>query len=155
MKKIDIVSFLNNYYGIYHSSLRKNKLTHEDISELFPFIKTCKDKDFIKDNLDNGNIIMVCDKTKAIKYYINPHLKEREMYDSLEEKEETKDIISLDNLDKLSIDELLSLRKRLRKNDERKRSYLINKFIHRRKELKPIIYKKKKEKILLKESMYD
>ena len=158
MKKIDIVTFLRNYYGICHPLLNKNRLTHDDIKSLFPFIRTCTDYDYIKNNLDNGNVLMVYDKYKIVKYYYNPRLKEKIIFDcEYEENEvlEKRIEICLDDLDGLSKDELLLLRRRLRRNDQRKESYLINKMIHQQKQMEPRVYREKKRKILLKESIYD
>ena len=152
MKKIDLVSFLYNYYGISNSALNKKKLKHDDIKVLFPYIKSCSYCPC--DDLEKGNFIGVYDKNNHVKYYRNPRL----VLENTEEQvvsTSTVTKISIDNINNLSKEELLKLRRRLRLNDQRKESYIINKIIRHLKEEEPRRYREKKQKILLKESLYD
>lgn len=151
MKKIDLVTFLNNYYGIYHAKLNKKVLTHSDIKILFPNIKTCEY--YSVDDLVKGNVIMVYDRNNNIRYYYNPHLNINNYVEVKEKVDDNK--IALDNINQLSKEELLKLRRKLRLNNQRKESYLINKLIRLLKRKEPRIYREKKKKLMLKESIYD
>ena len=156
MQTIDLIKFLQNYYGIYHASLHFETLTHEDAEKLFPFIKRCKRGYLNLEDLQSGNVIGVYDKNKRVYFYYNPHLKLDEVkavdYDNYEKKEVKP--IDLEELENLSKDELLSIRRQLRLSDRRKESFLINTLIRKLKEREPRYYRERKLR-LVKESYYD
>ncbi len=152
MKKIDLITFLNYYCGENNPSLCKKRLSHEDIKVLFSNIKVCDNYTYA--DLARGDVIGVYDNTKRVKYYYNPRKYVEDVIDC--RKEEDNEIkISLDNINNLSKDELLKLRRKLRLNNQRKESYVINKFIRFIKRQEPHEYREKKKKLLLKESYYD
>jgi hypothetical protein len=63
---------------------------------------------------------------------------------------------SIDDLGNLSKEELLSLRRKLRLNNQRKESYMVNAVIKKIKKQEPKKYREKKEKLLIKERLdYD
>ena len=74
METIDLISFLRNYYGITHEKLSFNKLTHNDILELFPFIEVCDKSDINIEDISCGKIIGVYDNYNRVVYYYNPYL---------------------------------------------------------------------------------
>ncbi len=148
MKSIDLVSFLTNYYCIYHPAFNNKKLSHDDIKILFPFIETINY--FDNNDLVKGDIIGVYDKNRKIAYYVNPRISE---VIADYEVNNSNEKISIPNLDNLSKYELLNLRRKLRLNNQRKESYLINKVIRKIKRKEPRDYKKRK--LLVKESFYD
>ena len=155
MQTIDLISFLQNYYGIFHEKLTFDKLTHEVVGKLFPFVKACKKGYLNLEDLKCGNVIGVYDKYKRVMFYYNPHLYLDKMNVSEGKEESVKEekFISLENLDNLSKDELLKIRRDLRLSNHRKESFLINKFIKRLKEKEPRYYRERREKILIKESL--
>ena len=155
MQTIDLISFLQNYYGIFHEKLTFEKLTHEVVGKLFPFVKVCKKGYLNLEDLKCGNVIGVYDKYKRVMFYYNPHLYLDKMNVSCVKDVDVQEekFISLENLDNLSKDELLKIRRDLRLSNRRKESFLINKFIKRLKEKEPRSYRERREKILIKESM--
>ena len=159
MEAIDLISFLNNYYGIAHEKLSFNKLTHEDILELFPYITVGNQKEITIEEITRGNIIGVYDKTKRIVYYHNPHLELEKvsvlmLKDDFDEDE--KIVFTMEDLENLSKEELLILRRKLRLNNQRKESYMVNALIKKLKKKEPKEYRERKEKLLIKERMnYD
>ena len=159
MEAIDLISFLNNYYGIAHEKLSFNKLTHEDILELFPYITVGNQKEITIEEITRGNIIGVYDKTNRIVYYHNPHLELENvsvlmLKDAFDEDE--KIVFTMEDLENLSKEELLILRRKLRLNNQRKESYMVNALIKKLKKKEPKEYRERKEKLLIKERMnYD
>ena len=137
MESIDLISFLSNYYGIVNNSLKLNKLTHIDVKILFPNIKrTSFEK--VNNNIASiykGDIIMVYDAKGKILPYINPHL---QISENLEKQDiyEDDELINIDyiDLDSLSKDELLTLRKKLKKNKQYKEEKKVEKAIVRKKD---------------------
>lgn len=155
MKFIDLISFLRDFYGISNPSLKFKKLKHQDIEVLFPFIKRCNISDVNIEDISKGNMIGVYDKNNMIVYYYNPHITEiiRTICDDEEDEEkEYKLEIDLSNLSK---DELLKLRSKLRKDGNSIDAFKVTKQIRKVKEEEPKEYYKKKEKLLIKEKMYD
>ena len=155
MKCIDFISFLRDFYGISNPALKFKKLRHKDIQNLFPFIKKCNINDIDIEDIYKGNIVGVYDKNGMIVYYRNPHLTEvlKTIYDEeIDEEKEFKLEIDLTNLSK---DELLKLRSKLRKKGYTEEAYKVTKQIRKIKEKEPRDYYKKKEKLLIKEKMYD
>ncbi len=152
MKSFDIISFLRKFYGITSENLSFDTLVHNDISKLFPFIRTSP---FENEELLKGNIIMVYDKTGKIMYYDNPHL----MIDYVFEKEELchKNDYTINDIDLnvLSKDELLKIRRKLRLRGLFKDAKMLTKIIHKKKKEEPKEYREKREKIKIKESYYD
>lgn len=158
MQTIDLISFLQNYYGITHQKLSFRRLSHEDVIELFPFVRTCNKRDVTIEKITCGDIIGVYDNHKKIVYYHNPHIKIDIVEDSIIEEVEmdSKIRFSIDEIENLSKEELLHLRRKLRLNNQRKESYMINSLIKQIKRKEPRIYRDKKEKVLIKERMnYD
>lgn len=155
MDSIDLISFLRDFYGIANSSLHFNILTHEDIKILFPFIKiVCYKKNI--DEIKKNNIIAVYDKTKRIFYYVNPHLYIDEKSDDISTNVDLNNYINIEDINNLSKDELLHLRRRLRKNGEKDESIKVTKLIREKKKEEPIEFRIKKEKMLIKErNKYD
>ena len=157
MQTIDLISFLKNYYGIVHESLSIKKLSHEDVMKLFPYVKECDMESVTIEDISRGNIIGVYDKYKRVIYYYNPHLEiNSEMTKEKEDKENDDTIyFTIEDLENLSKEELLALRRKLRLNNQRKESYMINGLIKKIKRKEPRDYRKKKEKLLIKERMKD
>jgi len=155
MYTIDLISFLSNYYGIAHTKLSFETLTHDDIPKLFPFIEKCSLADVVMEKIASGDIIGVYDRYQKVVYYYNPHLKIDDFNICVIERENESEeiIIDINELEKLSKEELLSLRRKLRLNNQRKDSYIINGLIKKIKKSEPKMYRKKKEKILIKERM--
>ncbi len=154
MKAIDLISFLRKYYRISHSKITFDRVTHEDIAMLFSYIQTKKREKVTDEELARGDVIGVYDKTNRIVYYQNPRLNLDEFDMVAFEDEENQDeliIFSIDDLENLSKDELLHLRRKLRLNNQRKDSYMINALIKQIKNKEPRKYREKKEKILIKE----
>ena len=133
MKKIDLIFFLQNYYGIYHESLKFNTLTHDDVSKLFPDVRCCGRIRPRLEYIKSGKVIGVYDKNNHVLFYPNPYLEKNNLkipifeasvekevkettFEESVEKEEVKEII-LDEIDYLSKDELLKIRRKLRLAD--------------------------------------
>ena len=158
MQTIDLIRFLQNYYGIYHQSLKFEKLSHDDIKALFPFVRTCQKGYINLEDLQNGNILGVYDKNSKIVFYLNPHVKLDGLripeIEPAPENEEIKELI-LDELEGLSKDELLTIRRRLRLENRRRESYKLNSYIRKIKEQEPRNYREKKLKLLMEENYYD
>ena len=154
MRSIDLVSFLCNYYGIVSKNLKINKLTHNDMKVLFPDIKRSS-----FDNLEHnssliykGEIILVHDCNGYILPYINPHIKVDECFEDISnyEEQEIIDISELD-LDKLSKEELLKLRKKLKKNHQYHDEHNVTNKIRNKKNPKVKQYKRNKIMIRMEE----
>ena len=154
MNFVDLISFLRDFYGIANSSLKFNKLKHDDIKTLFPFIKRCPLDKVYLDDLSRGNTIGVYDKNNNIVYYYNPHLLEinNDFYEENNIEERKKIEVDINNLSK---DELLKIRSKLRKEGEIEEAYNVTKRIRKLKENEPKEYYKRKEKMLIKESYND
>jgi len=154
---IDLISFLRNYYGISNSSLKSNCLTHNDVKILFPFVERTS-FDYVRKNYDygfKGIIIMVYDSRGNIIPYLNPFIENIEYdNDKVDNYFDNSVVFELDNLDTLSKEELLKIRKVLRKN----RAFCLEKdvvrAIRKLKTLEPHEYRKRKE-LLFKEKDYD
>ncbi len=155
MKFIDLISFLRDFYGISNPSLKFKKLKHQDIEVLFPFIKRCSISDVNLEDISHGNIVGVYDKHGMIVYYHNPHITEiiRTICD--EEMDDEKEYKLEIDLNKLSKDELLKLRSKLRKDGNKSDALKVTKQIRKVKAEEPKAYYKKKEKLLMKERYYD
>ena len=151
METIDIISFLRNYYYISNASLKFKTLSHHDVHVLFPFIKTCRNVDIV--DLKSGDIVGVYDKSNRIIYYYNPHLLSDEEV-SFYDEEDVNNVFDDSNIQFLSKDELLKIRKKLRLSGMKKEAYHVNKIIREKKKEEPHEYRKRKIK-LIKESYYD
>ena len=154
MKQVDLISFLRNYCGIVNENLKYNKLTHIDVSLLFPNIERM-DFDELKYNQDKlytGDIILVYDYKGYVIPYINPRfgLEYTEPLTTYVEEEEVIDINAI-NLDQLSKDELIKLRRRIKKNKQLKDEKIIVKAIRRKKDRRVIRYKIKKNMLRMEE----
>ena len=156
MKQFDLVYFLCRFYGINSPLLNNKKLSHEDIETLLPDIRTCPIRDVSKEEIYNGNLIMVYDKNNIIKYYYNPHLDIDYDY-NYEEADEKEDIINInvDDLNDLSKDELLRYRRKIKYYGLKKMYKILTKIIREKKRLEPKYYREETEKIKIKESYYD
>ena len=155
MNFIDLISFLRDFYGISNPSLKFKKLKHSDVKVLFPFINSCTINEVNMEDIAKGNIIGVYDKNNMIVYYYNPHISEvvnNILNEEDDDEEEYK--VEVDIL-KLSKDELLKLRSKLRKKGLQEDAIKVTKQIRKIKEEEPKAYYKKKEKLLIKESFYD
>ena len=144
MKTIDLISFLHNYYGIYHTSLRRERITHADIKLLFPYIRTCKYEDVYPEDIVRGLVLGVYDRTNRIVYYYNPHL----IVEQFEEDELTDDeefSFEIDDYTLLSKNELLKIRRKLRLEGHKRQALMITKLIRKKKQEEPLEYRKKNE----------
>ena len=154
MKEFDLVYFLSRFYGINNSTLNRKKLSHEDVEILFPNVRTCPLRDVSKEDVYNGNLLMVYDKKNIIQYYYNPHMNIENNYEFNNENIENINV-NIGNLENLSKNELLRYRRRLKLYGLRKLYRVLTKKIQEKKRLEPRIYREKKEKIKIKESYYD
>ena len=155
MKQFDLVYFLCRFYGINSPILNNKKLSHEDIETLFPDIRTCPIWDVNKEEIYNGNLIMVYDKNNIIKYYYNPRLNIDYDYEYIEEKDEDIINIDIDELNDLSKEELLRFRRKVKYYGLKKDYRVLTKLIREKKRLEPKYYREEKEKLKKKESYYD
>ena len=152
MQAIDLIRFLLYYHGIYHPDLSSDTLTHADVNVLFPEVKVCRETVTEKDLL-SGDVIGVYDKSNRIVYYYNPRLDIDIPIVDVSTKQVEETYISIDDLDGLSKDELLKIRRKLRLNNQRKESNIITSMIRKIKRKEPKAYRKEKERILMKERM--
>lgn len=150
MKSISLLNFLQNYYGIVSEDLKLNNLTHMDIKILFPFIKRSSFES-MDDNLYeiyNGNLILVYDSKGNVLPYINPHLEVSfvdRIYD--EYKSDTKIDMKVIDLDSLSKEELIKLRKKLKQYHQYIEEKDVVKAIRKKKDYKVMQYKKEKNEL--------
>ena len=152
MKQFELVYFLSRFYGINNNMLNSKKLTHKDVLTLFPDIRTCPLRKVNNEDIYKGNILMVYDKNNKIAYYYNPHLDIN--YDfEMSEDEDIK--INFDNIEILSKEELLKLRRKARLLSLREKAKALTKLIREKKKIEPKEYRKKKKKLKIKESYYD
>lgn len=154
MKEFDLVYFLSRFYGINNSTLNRKKLSHEDVEILFPNVRTCPFRDVTKEEIYNGNILMVYDRKNIIRYYYNPYMDIENNYE-FNNDEVDKVNIDISNIDNLSKNELLSYRRKVKIYDLRRSYNILTKKIREKKKLEPRIYREKKEKLKIKESYYD
>ena len=154
MKQFDLVYFLNRFYGISNPVLKVGKLSHEDVENLFPNVRTCPLKDVTQEDIYRGELIMVYDKNNIIKYYYNPHLNIDYVYEYQEEEEKTINI-DIDNINNLSKDELLRCRRKIKYYGLKKLYKTLTRIIREKKKLEPKLYREEKEKLKIKERYYD
>ena len=154
MKQFDLISFLNKFYGITNASLNNEHLTHSTIQILFPDIRTCPINEVSNEDLYKGNIIGVYDKNNIIVYYYNPHLEIN--FDNIINEDEKNEIsVNINDIENLSKNELLKLRRKLRIEGLVSEAKKLTRLIRKRKKEEPIIYRQDKEKLKIKESYYD
>ena len=147
--KIDIISFLRNYVGITGSSLKQNKLTHDDLKVLFPELKLVrlpyevayKNPELVY----SGEYLIVYDSRYQMIVYKNPLLMEELLPQEESNYDEEKVTITLPDLTGLSKDELLSLRRKVRGTKEYNKATEITKQIRRLKRREPKRYREEKE----------
>ena len=154
MRIIDLISFLRNYYGIVNESLKVNKLTHTDIKILFPFIKRGSFDDIRYDDnkVYNGEIIMVHDCKNHVLPYVNPFLKvDVNLIETNNYEEDVLINLNESILDNLSKDELLKLRKHLKKNNQYNEQRKVTNVIRKKKDPKVKQYKIKKMMLRMEE----
>jgi len=147
VRQVDLISFLCNYYGIVSDSLKNNKLSHIDVKILFPNIIHIGFKELKRNyhKIHNDDVILVRDYKGEVLPYINPRLDIDKFISIVPMKIDNEKIdISDIELDKLSKDELLKLRKKLKKNQKNRDENVIVREIRRKKNHQIIKYKTKK-----------
>ena len=143
--KIDIISFLRNYVGINVGGSKRNRLTHDDIKELdlvrIPYTEAYDNPKLVC----SGEYLIVYDANKEIIVYKNPLV----IDDILQEEdyEEVLETVNLPDLRGLSKDELLALRRKVRKIGEYRKAGEITKQIRRVKKREPRKYREEKEEL--------
>ena len=155
---VDLISFLRNYYGINNSSLKSNCLTHNDVKVLFPFVKRTS-FEHLRLNYDYGHkgiIIMVYDARGSVIPYLNPFIENIEYdNDEVDNYIDNQVAIELDDIDTLSKEELLKIRKSLRKARAFNQEKTVVRMIKKLKEQEPHEYRKRKELLLKEKRKYD
>ena len=149
--KIDIISFLRNYLGISSKDLKQNKLTHRDLITLFPsielirvpYIETYKNPEKVY----NGNYLIVYDANYELIVYKNPLIYSRTDTEVFDNNYEERKRIELPDLTGLSKDELLRLRRQVRKIGEYRKAGEITKQIRKVKRREPKKYREEKEEL--------
>lgn len=102
---LTISKFMANYYNVKTEKLSKtthkkeietlsylNKLTHDDLVEIFPFLETVAPKEITEENITAGNVILVVDRKHRILGYTNPYTKSN----NIEEINETDPFLDVD-----------------------------------------------------------
>jgi len=157
--KIDIISFLRNYLGISSNDLKQNKLTHHDLVTLFPSIKLIRipysEAYKNPEMVYSGNYLIVYDANYELIVYRNPIIYSSVDTEVFENNYEENREISIPDLSGLSKEELLTIRRNLRKNKEFQRANAITKLIRNVKRKEPTGYKREKEKIRIMERTND
>ena len=145
--KIDIISFLRNYVGINVSGSKRNRLTHDDIKELdlvrIPY-------SIVYDNpqlVCNGEYLIVYDANKELIVYKNPLVIDDVLQEEDYDYEEVSETIELPDLRGLSKDELLALRRKVRKIGEYRKAGEITKQIRKVKRREPKRYREEKAEL--------
>ena len=160
MESIDLISFLHNYYGISSEFFYKNVVTHQDIKMLFPSIKR-ESFDYVNHNredLSSGDIILVHDAKGNTVPYVKPtkeDLKEFGPFQEMTEKAgnlkykvvRERIIVDEEMLDSLSKDELLKLRRDLKRTRQYCKEKKVVKAIRSKKSPKVKAYKRKKNEL--------
>ena len=154
--KIDIISFLRNYLGISDSSLKQDKLTHRDLRVLFPYLnlERIPYNDVYKDleNVYNGNYLIVYDSKHEIIVYKNPLLMDYTLLPSSEfNYDGERKTIELPNLRGLSKEELLKLRREVKRTQEYQKERQLLRMIRDKKRKEPRDYKREKTKLKMKD----
>ena len=157
MDSIDLISFLCNFYGIVNENLKINKLTHTDIKILFPQIKRIS-IERLNNNLAlvyNGDIILVYDCFGKILPYVNPHL-QINVCPINENSYAERERINLNSLelDELSKEELLNIRRQLKRNHKYLEEKDVVKVIRKKKDYQVTDYKRRKNMLKM-EEIYD
>ena len=162
--KIDIVSFLRNYFGITGNSLKQNRLTHDDLEELFPNLDLIR----LPYNLAyknpelvySGEYLIVYDSNYQMIVYKNPLIIENVLPQEEYNYDEEEKSIPLPDLSTLSKDELLKLRRQIRIIGEEKKAKIVTNFIRKIKKTEPRRYREEKEKLrnedrIIEEEVYE
>ena len=148
--KIDIISFLRNYLGITGSSLKQNKLTHDDLKVLFPNVHLVRlPYELAYKNPElvySGEYLIVYDSHYQMIVYKNPLILE-DILPQEDSNYEEKRSIPLPDLSSLSKDELLKLRRQVRILGEEKKAHIITNFIRKIKRTEPKRYREEKERL--------
>ena len=139
---ITMCKFMSTFYNIKNKDL--NKLTHKDIKEIFPDLKSVSSSKITDENLIIGDIILVIDSKNKILGYPNPYIYdyyEKHSYeceensdidlvftvdDDIDELKEIKEE-DLDSLNKYELEKLLKLS---RENQEYKIKRLVQKTLY-------------------------
>ena len=151
---ISIKSFLMCYCGIYSNQALSNKVTHDDIKVLLPYLKR-KSFEYVLKNLCEvytGDIILVSDALGNIVPYVKPKIKNisEAMYVCCEVREEQNNDFENIDLDKLSKYELIELRRKYKSNQKIECYGKICRLIKEKKDPKVKRYHKNKEKLIMK-----
>lgn len=160
---LTVSKFMANYYNITGSNL--NKLTHNDLNQIFPFLELAAPNELTKENLVTGDVILVIDEKYTILGYVNPFIHTNEMiYEEQPENEVVDIIFEVDNdvdvleevteetLENLNIYELEQLLKLCKANQDYKTRRLVQKELYFRPENHSSEKKTKKlEKVRIKE----
>ena len=147
MECIDLLTFLRNYYGIVNQNLKINRLSHMDMRILFPNVKRGS-FEYLDNNQElvyNGDIILVYDCYGFVLPYINPRLDIISYEDAYDEYADHEKIdISDVDLEMLSKNELLTLRRKLKNNHQFSDEKMVVKAIRKKKDRGTIRYKQEK-----------
>ena len=145
--KIDIISFLRNYVGINVGGSKCNRLTHDDIKELdlvrIPYTEAYDNPKLVC----SGEYLIVYDANKEIIVYKNPLVIDDVLQEEKYDYEEVIETIELPDLRGLSKDELLALRRKVRKIGEYRKAGEITKQIRKVKRREPKRYREEKAEL--------
>lgn len=158
---IELKYFLLNCCGIYNEDLFSSKISHKDIKALIPSLKRVSFDSLIKDisSLYNGTVVAVKDSYGNILPYVNPKvigedLKDIDISYFKCEKDINYETIDMDIIDKISVEELINLCKKLRKYKRLQEFRVVNKTLKTKKckeeYCKVKQYKKEKYNLVLK-----
>ena len=157
--KIDIVSFLRNFAGISGSSIKQNRITHDDLEVLFPDLELVRiPYGVVYKNPElvyTGEYLIVYDANNELIVYKNP-LRMEEVLPT-EDYNYDNDVreLLLPELSNLSKEELLTLRRKARLNNEHRKANLLTNYIRLAKNKEPKRYKREKEDMRIKEKEED
>ena len=136
---ITLKSFLISHCGIYQKELLEDKISHDDIKCLFPYLKRSS-FEYILTNIREvyiGNILLVRDSYNNTVPYLKPKLNEitdieineEECIDKSENSED--DSILVDEIENLTLYELIELRKKYKTQNRCAEYRRISKIIKR------------------------
>ena len=153
--KIDIVSFLRNFCGISDSTIKQNVITHDDLLELFPYLNLERvPYEMVYRNPElvyTGEYLIVYDANNELVVYKKPMVVE-EVISIDDSNFDYRDYeIVLPSLSKLSKDELLTLRRKARLNEDHRTANLLTNYIRLAKEREPRRYKREKQELRMNE----
>jgi len=142
---LTISKFMSNYYNIKSKEL--NKLTHEDLKEIFPELIGVSFSDITDESVFTGEVLLVVDSDNIILGYLNPFLKDyEEHYETYEKNSDVHILFGIDDeivsigeideeiLNRLSLYELRELRRAAKKSKKHKAQRLVQTELYFRKE---------------------